>query len=645
MQQKNIDFFAKYHEELANAIRMTGTGRYEIQITDNFLNILDKETRQHCHPTNNLLEYIRGLGSWHHTAWMDKIAVTHRLSKAIEHGRIVLDFVENMLPVNPIFRAMFESSGKVTLPKLEDGRKFSGVVVFLGVFSGLHVLHYLSITEVKDAAFIEPDIESFSLSCYFLDYAALEKKFGRLLLDISPEIPDDMPTRLVSNSTISAGVWLRLLPAYHNNKEIHHNIPRFLLEWGALTEVFVPFDREVRNLVYGMRNLRAKRKICHTPPQLSSNSRIAIIGAGPSLDDDIAWLKENQHNLIIFSVHSAVRTLHKNGIRHDFQCNLDTEAEKGEWEKLKMAKDIPFVSYYKADPKSVMSYFDTVLMVNELGKGNIVSFNKCMTHTHPTTGNLALATAIFCQPAELYLLGLDLGFQNPDQDHVKGHWDDFEGDRVGRNPILAKANFPESQGKVMTYAYFYMAKQAVESSFSRLPGTKIYNCSDGVKFEGATPMRTCELSLSTYSEKGDDVAKIIASFSNEYEEILRPWQHSGAELLEKFKNNAKKTMELKSFSWREFTQRLDRCIDETNHGVILEPHDIRIEGYRSILRDLLSSWYRFMIFTETPAQAKEAYQKGYQYFCESIDKLTWPEELALWEEDLAEENKNRAIEE
>ncbi|MEZ5672201.1 MAG: hypothetical protein R3E08_07340 [Thiotrichaceae bacterium] len=53
MQRKNIQFFKRRYPDVGNAIEQMGTGRYEVRIDPNFLDIIDQTTGQVCHPAGN----------------------------------------------------------------------------------------------------------------------------------------------------------------------------------------------------------------------------------------------------------------------------------------------------------------------------------------------------------------------------------------------------------------------------------------------------------------------------------------------------------------------------------------------------------------------------------------------------------------
>ncbi|MDD2814223.1 MAG: DUF115 domain-containing protein [Thiotrichaceae bacterium] len=634
MQEKNIAFFRKYNEELANFIRDSGTGGYEIQVTPDFLEIIDKRTGQTCHPPGKFYEYLTQFGSPHHTGWIDKLEVLHSYMPGIEHGQRLIQFVERMHKELP-FVIQRMATGEISLPRLKDGRRYSGVTVFLGIFTGLHIAHYLSHVEIRDIVMLEPDLDRFGLSCCFLDYAALEKRFGRLVLHIGPDMPENPPSLLIDKAQITATAWLRFLPAYPS-EEFSAIIDKFNIRWRALIEIFVPFDREVRNLTYGMSNLLAQRPINDTPRNLSQNSRIAIVASGPSLDKELTWLKVNQDKLIIFAAHSAVRTLKKAGIRPDFQFSLDTELEDSLLEKLDLYYDVPFVSYYKARPES-LAKFQHVLLVNEFYKANPVKFDHPITYTHPTTGNLMAAVATFAKPKQLYIVGLDLGFRDVAKDHAVDYWayqDNKASTTLAENAVMVASNFMESQGQIYTNAYLNTARNNVEAALGTLIETSTYNLSDGAKIDGSEAKHSHELELTDYPEKQADIVQFTISFSGEKQGVWSFYKTPGNELLDILRTQLEQSLRLKKFDWTNFAIHLDNAWSSTLHACLAqEVGDLRAEAYMKFVQDLLTEWYRVIIFTKSPQETQKAYDIGLKVLLETLEEVKWPTELVAMEEE------------
>lgn len=631
MQRKNVAYFQKTNPQLANFIEAHGTGSFEIRVTDSSVDILDRAGEKLYHPPGQLFQYMAELGAWHHTGWVDKQLILH-VWRGGEHGQIIVDFLNKMYADNPSLKKHMDQ-GVVSLPKLKDGRRYSGAVVFLGIFTGLHIVNYLNRTAVRDVFLIEPDLDRFSLSCFFVDYAHMQDKLGRLMLHVGPEAPQQPIDVLTVRSPITSAVWVRLLPAYEDDK-FDEIINRVSLRWRGLTEIFVPYDREVRNLQYAVRNLQNKLPLLHRPPKLSENSIIAVVASGPSLNQDMAWLRENQGRMIVMSSISSVRVLKENGIRVDFQCTLDTEIDDPLFEQLQLDPDVPLVAYYKLEPQ-LAKRFNKVYLLPETYKANAVHFFNTFSMTHPTTGNLITAFASWCKPKTLVFAGLDLGFRSAKQSHVKGGWhDENEGvghdeETAGRDHILVAANFPESEGEILSLSYYNNARFIVEDAIAAVKNeVRVLNLADGARIKGAEPMRSSEFAPPDYPEKADDLAAMLGAFSTDYAEIWKPYDTAGKQLISEIADNLIEAMTLKNgFNWPEWSRAIDVAWHVAVGKSTAEHQEWRVEVYAKLIYDLLSEWYRSMIVTENAEESEGVYQSGLKELRVVLENLPWPEEL------------------
>lgn len=637
MRDKNIAYFRKQNLELAEFVETCGTGRFEIRINNTTLDVLDSATKQPCHPPGELFAYMAEFGSWHHTGWVDKLSIHHIWRGEFEHSKLEKVFLEAIYAALPTLSGRLSRRGEVALPTLADGRKYSGAVVFLGIFTGLHIMNYLSRTVVRDFFLIEPDPERFALSCYFLDYELLEKRFGSLLLHVGPDMPQSPVDILTGRSKVTSSVWVRLLPAYPDGR-FDDVINRVSLRWRALSEIFVPFDRELENLRKGAKNILARHRFMHHPPKLSPSSVIAVVASGPSLAQDMEWLRDNQSRLIIMASISSIRVLKENGIRADFQCTLDTEIDEPLLDKLQLDADIPLLAYYKLDP-DICQRFSQVCLLPEANKANVVRFKHLLNHTHPTTGNLMTAFAAWCKPAHLILLGLDLGYRDPKLSHIKGGWhDDGQGaghdeETGGRDHIPVESNFPEASGEIVTMSYYNNARFGIEDVLAGLSqeGVAISNCSDGAKILWATPMRTQSLALPDYPERKIDSAAIVSAFDNDYERIWEAYDTPGAELIKEFKSDILSALTLDhGFSWPEWSVALDAVLDKPINLCAQRHREFRIEIFGKLIHDIVSEWYRVMLITESPGEEKIVYETGLRALSEVIDQLKWPDDLDVF---------------
>lgn len=637
MHLKNIRYLQRVNADLSNFVQMRGTGNFGLHITDNFLDVIDRHTHQCYHPPGQLLNYMHELGAWHHTAWVDRMAILPGWRGAGDHGRLVMVVLEALWKALPQLRERM-AKGIAKLPVISGTRRYSGPVVFLGVFTGLHIMSYLNKTEVRGVFLIEPDLDRFALSCFFFDYEEMEKQYGRLFLHVGPNAPQFPIDQLVTKAPVTASTWVRLLPAYPS-EEFDDIVNRVGLRWRALTEIFVPYERELQNLKNGMQNLRDGRLFPRTPPTLSENSTVAVVASGPSLQKDMAWLKKNQSRLIVMASISCVRVLKENDIRVDYQCTLDTELEEPLFQQLQMDPDVPLVAYYKFNPE-LLKRFTKVFLVYEDGKANAVRFHNSITHTHPTTGNFMTAFASWCKPARLLFVGLDLGFRDARRSHIEGGWHDedegvgHEAETAHAEHIKVEANFPESEGEILTMAYYNNARFAIEDAIAALQGQcQIHNFSDGAKINGAAPLRSSELNLPVYRAKKQDLAAIEQGFSADYTGILEPYETPGQTLVDGMTHAILKRVKgLKKFDWVRFSEAVDMAWGDGVEHCVREFRDLRFEIYAKVVQDALQEWYRTLVMTENPTEAQMIYQTGLAALQEMLESLKWPEELDAGED-------------
>ena len=95
------------------------------------------------------------------------------------------------------------------------------------------------------------------------------------------------------------------------------------------------------------------------------NKTALVLGAGPSLKDNIEKIKQNREKFVIFTVHRTLETLRKNGITPDFCVIVDAQWVKQSFtQDLEYLKDVNFIVDIKADNyvyslpcKNLFTYF------------------------------------------------------------------------------------------------------------------------------------------------------------------------------------------------------------------------------------------------------------------------------------------------
>lgn len=639
--KKNRSFFKKNSPNLHTLLEKK-TCPYHIDLTSRFLNIIHTPTNTLAHPSAGLDHFARLMGDWVHDSWVDLFNIEVTIPMVDDnpmHTKTVSSFASFLNRKFPNFNERY-SSGNINLKRIQNNKRFSPPVIYLGIFHGLHIAEHLSKTDISSILLFEPDENRFEVSCYFLDYEELKNRFGEnFYLAIGP---DSRPLALQHffgvETKVTSIIWTRVLPGYVSEKFPTY-IEDFKLLQKARNNIIYSLDNEIHGLKNGLDQLKKNRFLLSHDIKTSPQCNIAIIAAGPSLNDDLKWLKENQDNLIIFAVHSSVRVLTLNGIIPDFQFNLDYHtAPLKELLKLGLLRNKPLISYYK----STDEYFDLVeanmaYMVSDKNVANTANFKKSLKFTHPSTTSLSFSFAIFCEPQEIFMVGCDFGYKSVTQDHAKGSvYDDLKNktssDKTNlygsQQQAMVSPNFIDS-GNIQTNPFLSATRQSIELSIAKANRTlKVYNLSDGVKVKGSRPMHSQTVKLPNYRKKQKDINKIKRAF--EKAKINNNWfphSISGKKVLSLITTRILTELDSDQFTWLAFSNSIDSLLLHLLRECKNAPNS-PVEIYLRVITDLLSYLYCLMLFCETENEANEVLDASLIKFREIfVTDLTWPEDL------------------
>lgn len=250
-----------------------------------------------------------------------------------------------------------------------------------------------------------------------------------------------------------------------------------------------------------------------------------LVGSGPSLDMDLAFLKKNQDRAVIISCGSALAPLMAADIRPDFHVELENLNVGLVLEPVARSFDlstIPLVAPISVDPDAVGKFRCTVFTSRQnLPTHPLYALDMdCQPILgEPTVSNLALAFAREQNFPEICFFGTDMGARDRDRDHAEGTWHRTSGDgyHAPEYDIPVPGNFG---GTCQTSAGLYQALQALSLAVKHDPGDRIYmNCSNGAAVAGARAVRSGDLTPSPAPQpKQKTVAAILDGFA--------PWNPS-----------------------------------------------------------------------------------------------------------------------
>ena len=257
---------------------------------------------------------------------------------------------------------------------------------------------------------------------------------------------------------------------------------------------------------------------------LFENSSILILGAGPSLNKNIEWLKKNKNNYTLIAMGATLKTLIKHNITPDLIISVDPDEViqfQFSDEVLDKITHIPFLTssathqsvLKKINPKNIFLF--EVMATFKKSSVSISGFS---------VGEVALHISAILGANNVYMLGTDLAM---DQDTGSTHTDEHalntnyelsnqmtqdnhfvEDDSfdMQNSTISVKGNFKD---KVVTTLIFYKSIMAYHQIVKLIhlfrPDIKIFNLSDGAYIPHTLPLKIGQL------EKENNTSKITST--------------------------------------------------------------------------------------------------------------------------------------
>ncbi|MBP2241985.1 hypothetical protein J2Z40_002558 [Cytobacillus eiseniae] len=214
--------------------------------------------------------------------------------------------------------------------------------------------------------------------------------------------------------------------------------------------------------------------------------RAILIAAGPSLQDDIDFLKKNQNSFHLFSVGSALRALLTNGINPDYTLSIDASDRNFETHFKGLNYNGTLV-YETMSNSKIQDGHSGSLIVSKSSADHVTSqfFNDLFTFSQssPSVAVYALQVIVYLGFSEIYLVGQDLALVNGNyySEGIKHH----EGMTDLKNELWVKNNEGDLVGTTRSLKIFL---DTFEALIKTLPESiTIYNLSRyGAKIEGTT---------------------------------------------------------------------------------------------------------------------------------------------------------------
>lgn len=388
--------------------------------------------------------------------------------------------------------------------------------IFFGTGLGLHInsIHQKILSEVY--FIIEDDLELFRLSLFTIDYKEMATK-SKLIFSIFED--NDGFLKSSEKFLKEKYYYNHHLKYFHilshkedKRNQFHISITsqsHFLFFYNhLLTQYCKPL-----NYLFDNYNFLDKTINFNTPEL--SKTPFLLIAAGPSLEKNIAWLKENQDKFIIVALSATLSYLEENLIRPDIITHLDAfEAASIHFNKIKS------MDFFK-DSVCFFSDRSSTYVISKFNKRQIYLFENgtqykesSLKPSAPCVGSLTYQLLLLLRPANVYLLGLDLAIDSSTgQTHSSSHEytqkldtkeNAFEDQTMTYKSSLFKVegNFEQT---VLTTPHFKTSIDTINMSTQLLKDNSqnIFNLSHGAKFIGINAKEIKTIETKMYNRKSD----------------------------------------------------------------------------------------------------------------------------------------------
>ena len=392
--------------------------------------------------------------------------------------------------------------------RLKNIKKF----IFLGTLLGRHIPKIAKNIDANMYLVLERNLEIFRLSLFTVDYTILAKKHVTFsimdnVFDTETKISRFFKMNYLENYLIKFSTTTINIEEYIDNilNSLHILNP---VAYDYNRMLYVHFNRATKYIKDGYKFLlfnKTKKSL-----NLLKNIPVLYIAAGPSLDDNIDWIKKNHNRFFIVTIGAAYKKLLANDIHIDIISTLD--------------QDFKALNEKQFDDESVEKISkNTIIFASNMTNENILKkFNRnnlflyeVFSKLHKdnivfqgfSVGEITLNILLDLNIKKLYLVGLDLALN---QETGESHSKDSNSattklnlnEKINRDTYSARESLIKVKGNYREYVYttpmFFSSIKSLEEKVKiKSEDVVIYNLStNGAFFNGVIPAKQEDINFN-----------------------------------------------------------------------------------------------------------------------------------------------------
>ncbi len=499
--------------------------RYALEYKDGYFDVLDTSTNQWLYGSSSLEAAKKAANEINFAKNKGVIETFYDYNftdKAIEYANSEDPTVSKFVLIAPVV-----GFAKKLLPKDSTTMKQIFKFIFFGVGLGVHLEAINDKIHSYMYLIVEDNLELFRLSLFVTDYSKIGEQ-SELYFAI---MEDDAGLKEVFNT-------------FYHNSFIRNNYIKYYLLYPEYREKIAQIQNSIVTQSSNtylqdrllLKNIKTVKSIkdgykffdvskIHKDSTIKDRP-IVIVAAGPSLQKNIKWLKENAPYITIVALFMTSIILYENGIKPDIIVHVDENTDPVK----KTIENIKSKSFFNSSLFFLSSSVDLGLFLDITSKKNIYMFEDRTFYKFNngklegySVGEIAYALSLIFGADEIYLLGLDLALDpETKKTHSEGHLSSkskpklksaTSSDNVSlrESEFYVKGNFLD---RVPTTPLFNISILRVNYFTHNLKQNeqKVYNLSNGAYFENIYPKKIQDVSFKNHKEKDATFKKRLVEF-------------------------------------------------------------------------------------------------------------------------------------
>jgi len=398
---------------------------------------------------------------------------------------------------------------KCVLPDSVDS-----LIVF-GLGLSRHVEKLLENRVVTNLYICEPNLDFFYASLFVVDWSDIFKKVSqsncRLYINLGGDGSNYFYDLMAQFYQVGA---YSIADTYMWTSYYNVNLQQSLRDLRAELKVVLAlgeyYDHSRFGIAHTYHSLENKNKFMKESfvriNSVTKTAPVFVVGNGPSIDECFDFLKRYRENVILVSCGTVLRALHKCGIRPDFHAEIEQNRATYDWvtqvDDNDYLKSIRLISVNGIHPDTAALFKETLICFKD-GEASTYVFKNglsklkyetsSLSYAYPTVTNMAMNFMLRWGFSNFYLFGIDLGYVDIRKHHsVQSSYYDSSGEDIYNYQAFHGAGVAV-QGNFLSQVYtkpeFDVSRKLLQHVLKHTAHeVHVYNCSNGSKIFGATPL-------------------------------------------------------------------------------------------------------------------------------------------------------------